>query len=442
MKRRSAIRIICLCAAAVLAVGGLYIKERSVSQKYRLQLENRYSSALYELDSRLNNIAMILEKTVYVSASKQMSAFASELYSEAELAKNALTQLPSGESSLDTLNRFLSQVGNYALSVSKSVITGNEITPEQQKNLELLGSTAKTVSEAISNSQVNYNNLDYWSDELENRLDETIGESTLADSLTELEENLTDYPTLIYDGPYSDHILTKMPLMTTSAPQINREAAKAKAKEILSGDYGELHYDGMQGGKIECYRFLNDNVTVTVSKNGGYMVFMRKNRDVSGNSFSYEQALIKAKKFLEDNSFKNMIDTYYFTEDGVCVINFAYLDGQTICYTDLIKVGVALDTGEIMLYEATGYLTNHTTRAFETPAYTSQQAAQTINSGLDIKESSIALIPSDGGAEIRCYEFLCRAENNDEMLIYVNVLNLEIEQIFILLKTDGGTLVK
>lgn len=95
-----------------------------------------------------------------------------------------------------------------------------------------------------------------------------------------------------------------------------------------------------------------------------------------------------------------------------------------------------------MLYEATGYLTNHTSRAFETPTYTSQQAAQTINSGLDIKESSIALIPSDGGAEIRCYEFLCRAENNDEMLIYVNVLNLETEQIFILLKTDGGTLVK
>ena len=125
----------------------------------------------------------------------------------------------------------------------------------------------------------------------------------------------------------------------------------------------------------------------------------------------------------------------------MCVINFAYLDGQTICYTDLIKVGVAMDTGEIMLLETEGYLTNHTDRAFQVPAHTAEEAMEKISSDLEIEKTSMTLIPTDGGGEVRCYEFLCRSES-EEILVYINVQTLEEEQLYILLKTDGGTLVK
>ena len=441
MKQRTVIRIISLLTAVILAIGGLWIKEMKKSRKYLLQIENEYSSSLSKLNSSLNNISLILEKTAYVNTARQISSYSAELYSESELAKEALSALPTGEDGLNTVYEFLSQVGNYALSVSKKMISGESITAEQKQNLIKLGDTARTVSQVISDSQLTFNNNEYWANELESRIDGIVKDSPLAQSLNTLEQDLSDYPTLIYDGPYSDHILTKEPLMTANATTVSKDEAHKIAQSLLSKK-SKLKYDGLQSGKIDCYRFINDDVTVTVSKNGGYLVYMRKNRIVGETVLSYEQSLEKAKRFMNDNGFKGMTDTYYYSDEGVCVINFAYLDGQTICYTDLIKVGVALDTGEIMFYESSGYLTNHTERAFETPTYTPEQATETISADLSVETISVALIPTDGGGEVRCYEFLCKTADEREILIYTNVQTLDIEHIYILLRTDGGTLVK
>ena len=89
---------------------------------------------------------------------------------------------------------------------------------------------------------------------------------------------------------------------------------------------------------------------------------MRNTRDVGDHNLSYEQAIAKATQFLSNKTGRTFKESYYLADEGVCVINFAYKDGATICYTDLIKVGVALDNGEIVFYEPRGYLMNHKTR--------------------------------------------------------------------------------
>lgn len=441
VKKQTFIKVVSLLSATILVLGGFVIKESNKSKKYLLMIENQYSRAYEQLNSSLNNISVAIEKTVYVSSAKRMSSLSAEIFSEAEIAKTALSELPIGDSNLSTIYRFLSQVGNYALSVSKNITSENTVTDKQREELKLLSSTAKAVTEVINDSGIEYNTPQAWAQSVENRLNDVVDEQGLAASLTELEENLSDYPTLIYDGPYSDHILQKQPLMTSNAKQYS-EAEALEVAQRFAGDDSSLAFEDMQNGKIECYRFCDNNVNVTVSKSGGYVVYMRKNRVVGETLLSYEQALSKAKSFLADMQITNMVDTYFYTDEGVCVINFAYLDGQTICYTDLIKVGVAMDTGEVMLLETAGYLTNHTDRAFKTTEFTSEQAMEKISSDLEVEKSSITLIPTDSGGEVRCYEFLCRGEENQEILVYINVATLEEEQIYILLKTDGGTLVK
>lgn len=442
MKRRTFIRTISYCLAISVLLAGMLIKVSNQNKKYRLMVENEYSSALSELDAGLNNISLILQKSAYTSSASQISSYAAELFCEAELAKNALSKLVGSSGSFDNLYLFLAQVGNFALSVSKNVISGNEVSEEERQGLEKLSKIASTVTEVITEAQITMNNLEYWAQEVESRLEESGYEGTLAQSLGELNENLVDYPTLIYDGPYSDHILNKQPLMISESDAVDRETALATAKSLIGDSENTLQFEDNENGKIPCYRFSSETANVSVSKQGGFVVYMRKNRQVVDTRFSYEQALGKARKFMSDNGFENMIDTYYYSDEGVCVINFAYLDGQTLCYTDLMKVGVALDNGEIVLYEAAGYLTNHTERAFEVPLYTAEQAAEKLNKSLNIEETSIVLIPTPTGKEVRCYEFLCLAENKEEILIYINTSTLSEEQIYILLKSDGGTLVK
>lgn len=441
IKKQTFIRITSFLSAIILVLAGFVMKERFKSNYYLRMIKNQYSRAFEQLNSSLNNITTTTQKTIYVSSAKKMTSLATELFSEAELAKTALSELPMGESNISTIYRFLSQVGNYALSISKNIITENAVSDKQREELKVLSDTAQIITQVINDSTIEYNTPNEWGRAVENQLNDIVNDGGLAVSLTELEENLSDYPTLIYDGPYSDHILQKQPLMTSVAQEYTVDMALEKAIKTV-GKNNALKFEDMQKGKIECYRFMDNNTSITVSKMGGYVVYMRKNRSVGKDILSYEQALSKAKAFLEGMQIVNMIDTYYFTDNGICVINFAYLDGQTICYTDLIKVGVAMDTGEIMLLETEGYLTNHTERAFQTPAYTVDEAMEKINTDLEISASSIALIPTDAAGEVRCYEFLCKSQNDTEILVYINALTLEEEQIYILLKSDGGTLVK
>ena len=135
-------------------------------------------------------------------------------------------------------------------------------------------------------------------------------------------------------------------------------------------------------------------------------------------------------------------ETYYFLNENVLVINFCYTDGGTLCYTDLIKIGVAMDNGEIVFYEAGGYITNHRERAFLTPVYSTEEAEAVLSKNLTVKGVGFALIPTHSTEEIRCYEFHCQAPDSTEILVYINPSTLEEEDILILLKSDGGTLVK
>ncbi len=441
VKKQTIVKIVSFLSVALLVIGGFWIGEYNKNQQYLLMIENQYSRAFEQLNSSLNSVSIAMQKMAYVSSAKKMGALSAEIFSEAELAKTALSELPMGQSNISTIYRFLSQVGNYTLSVSKNITNENGVSSKQREELKKLSQTANEVTQVINDSGIEHNNAEKWAKAIEDGLNNVVDEESLAASLTELEENLADYPTLIYDGPYSDHILEKQPLMTTAAVEYSQNEAQDIASKVAGAD-NKLRFEDMQGGKIECYRFVDNNINVAVSKRGGYVVYMRKNRVVGENLLSYEQALLKAKRFLQEMQIYNMTDTYYYTDNGVCVINFAYLDGQTICYTDLIKVGVAMDTGEIMLLETAGYLTNHTERAFKTAEFTIEQASEKISSDLEIAESAIALIPTDSGGEVRCYEFLCKAQDSQEILVYINMLTLEEEQIYILLKSDGGTSVK
>ncbi len=442
MKRRSFVRTISFFTAAIMVTAGFWYNEKRTEAYYKQMVENQYSAALSELNSGLNLISVLLEKASYSSTPVLYSQLATELFSVAEISKNALSVLPNSGESLETVNRFLSQVGNYTLSISGTIIRGGQIDTATQNNLSRLSETAEQIRQTISDSHLNYNNRDHWAQTIESALKQTVPEDSLATTLTELEENLTDYPTLIYDGPFSDHILTKKAVMVTGAAEVSRENALQIATDFCGLSEKSLNFKANEDGKIPSYRFEGEEVSVTVSQNGGHVVYFRNNRPISKNLLSVPQAMDSAKRFLNEREITSMQETYYFIDEDVCVINFAYLDGQTLCYTDLIKVGVALDNGEVVFYEANGYLFNHTTRAFEVPKLTAAEASKVLSDQLTLHSSSIVLIPTDGGGEKRCYEFLCQGEDEREILVYVDVLSGMEEQILILLRNDNGILVK
>ena len=439
MNKRNIVRLISFLSAAIVVLSGFIVVEKQKNKGLILQVENNYSKSLNEFSASVNNISLLLEKAQYTNSPTTLSRYAAELLTEAEISKSSLANLPYS-AGLDTLNKFLSQAGNYAFAVANQMYNDGEVPKDYKNNIMQLSKTAQKIADAVKTAQINYDNLDYWAYEIEDELEKTI-EDTLSSHLNKIEGELTDYPTLVYDGPYSDHLLDAKSQMLENAELKTNENLKNIACEFLECANSDIELYAEEKGKIETVRFGNSSCNIAVTKNGGFVFYMRKNRQINEHIISYKQALEKAKRFLEQKNMLNFIETYYFTQEGVCVINFAFLDGETICYTDLVKVGIALDNGEVMLYEAGGYISNHKSRAFETAIHTDSEAAQKVNNTLNIVKTAVALIPTKKGKEERCYEFTC-TDGETNVLVYINVLNLAEEEVLILLENDGGTLVK
>ena len=150
--------------------------------------------------------------------------------------------------------------------------------------------------------------------------------------------------------------------------------------------------------------------------------------------------MAEAARFLAEAGYPDMAETYHINQGGVLTVNFAWRQGEVLCYSDLIKVSVALDTGKVCGFEARGYLTAHCWREFPPAAVDWDTAAAKVPEGLTVLASQMALVPSDGQYETLCYEFKCAAAEDRHCIIYVNAQTGEQEKILILLEDASGTL--
>lgn len=136
----------------------------------------------------------------------------------------------------------------------------------------------------------------------------------------------------------------------------------------------------------------------------------------------------------------HITDTYYEINGNVCLVNFAGTQGDITMYTDLIKVGVAMDNGDILSFDGRGYITNHKKRNLPEPKITAEQARKHLSSELTVTDTSLAVVPSAGTNELYCYEFHCTSPDGRQMLVYINADTGKEEQILLLEISENGTL--
>ena len=138
-----------------------------------------------------------------------------------------------------------------------------------------------------------------------------------------------------------------------------------------------------------------------------------------------------------------MKETYYLKQNGVVTINYAYnqksTNGDVIVYPDLIKVKVALDNGEILGIETTGYLNSHYERNIPVAKITKEKAKENLNKNLHIESEGMAIIPTEFKTEIFCWEFKGKVDDT-EFLVYINAETGAEEDILVIKNTPNGTL--
>lgn len=214
-----------------------------------------------------------------------------------------------------------------------------------------------------------------------------------------------------------------------------------KKAEKACGTVGLSHSDANdEQGKMPSYIFTKYNTTIAVTKNGGYLSYMLSDRKVSTRSITALEAVGKAKEYLTMLGINHITDTYYEINGNVCTVNFAGTENNVIMYTDLIKVGVAMDNGDILSFDGRGYITNHKKRNLSEPKINAEQARKKISTELTVTYTSLAVVPSSCTNELYCYEFHCTAPDGRQMLVYINADTGKEEQILLLEISENGTL--
>lgn len=442
MSKRTAIHIVSYLTAAIFTVFGFLIVQYNKTAYYKTVIERTYEQAIIGLGESVDNIDTQLEKTLYVTSSAQINSLSAALLKESETAKNDLSKLPKGEEELTTVNLFLSQVGNYAYCLSQNVSNGISLTENDNANLMALSKNAKIINEALKGITLEFNNEEHWLKEINSMIEGKLEAKGLAEVIYSVEEELTDYPTLIYDGPFSEHQTADKIYMTENKSEIKLDDAFKIAATAMNVSAGEITYSGECNGKIPSFSFQGNEMSAEITKKGGYVLYFRKYRPISEIGITEKTAVEKAKKYLASRNIPGMTDTFSFTDEGVCVINFAYRQNSTICYPDLIKVGVAMDNGEIVLYETAGYLTNHRERDIPESVHTEEEAMSVLSDNLSVISVADAVIPDENGGEKFCREFTCKGIDGADVIVYIDKENLHEDRIFIVFSTSGGTLTK
>ena len=263
-----------------------------------------------------------------------------------------------------------------------------------------------------------------------------------------INKSFEEYAGLIYDGAYSEHVNEGQMKAIAGDADIDEETAKNRALDFIGKDrVEEITSNGyIENGKIPAYDFSaklkdGDNIYsyISISKKGGYVITMNCNRDIVAETISAYDAKKIGSDFLTQKGFPNMKDTYYTMQDGIITINYAYNQDGVIMYPDLIKVKIALDNGEILGMETSGYLNSHVTRNISNVKIDKETAKKTINKELTIESEGLAVIPTKWNTEILCWEFKGKVDDN-EFLVYINAENGKEEDILVIKDTPNGVL--
>lgn len=450
-KRRVRVLAASFTAAAFAVSVGFGVQGYARAEDYRRQLDNGYRQAFTELTTAAGELDAALEKVTYATTPALFATLCAQAYATAQAAQSALGELPYGNVELEQTAAFFAKAGDYAMAMARGTNGEGVCTDENRETLRGLAAAAGELSATLQELQLQLDGGALHPEDVaavEARLAaaaEDGGQITGGSAFQTVEADFPQVPTLIYDGPFSEHLSSRTPQMLEGLPQVTEEEAR-RAAAAFAGLRAEVFTPTSDGaGNLPAWGFsaLADGgeLYVEITKQGGQVLQMLSSRPVGEAALSRKEGVEQAAAFLDAHGYQDMAPSYFLEGDGILTVHFAPVLDGVYCYPDLVKVGVALDNGDVVSFEAHGYLMKHGAREPAAPAVSADEAAERVDSSLTILSRQLALIPTGGEYEVLCHEFKCQNADGGHVLVYVNAATGQQERILLLLEDENGTLV-
>jgi len=437
-------------AVALVAVGVWGYNQYLQNMEYRNHMENLYQKSFFELVGQIGDIETKLSKLMVSGDQSQSMVLLSDVWRQADAAQVNLGQLPLGHLSLIKTSKFINQLADYCYYLTKKVGGDQTISTEEMDNLQKLHNSCTQLNDELKTLVDNINSGGVkWGEIRQARVKEKLNEQVenlIEEQFIKIKRTSIDYPTLIYDGPFSETLQQRSDIRI-QGQAIDQKKAREIAVDFVGQDRVAEVNDGPQTtADIETWGVYikqkdgKGPIFVSVSKKGGKVVNMISDGEVKSAKISAEEAQRRAERFLSQKGYKSMVPTYSQRFDGTMVINFAYKQDDVIVYPDLIKIKISLEDGKVVGFDARNYLIAHKERDIEEPKLSLEEARKLVNPNLKVKSEGLAIIPTESGGEKLCYEF--KGEyGGDNFIVYIDANNGKEVSILKIIDTANGTLV-
>lgn len=384
------------------------------------RLRGIYQKALYESSELTEGMAVNFNK-VSVAGGPARELLLADVIRQAQGVQADLAVLPLSGSAIAPAMKYINQAGDFCQRLLARLGEGDSLSSEDTANLTSLSETAAQLSLAL-NAIIQEYEAGQWplTDRLI-QLESLSGESAPA----------VDYPTLLYDGPFSDGATGGEFKALAGMDEISAQEAEQLLRNYVGADrVTKIALDGESSLPTPCYGFSLEaggyHLSAAVTKMGGQVLYLLCSDDVAGELLSLSQCFRAAETFLLSRGYSGMELNYYSQHDGILTANYAATQNGVTLYPDLVKIQVSMADGAILGVEAGNYLRNHVPRSLDLPTLTEAEARVRVNPALSVESVRLCVIPTDA-AEVYCYEISCSGKGGTYLVYLDAVTGAEVD---------------
>ncbi|MEG1609033.1 MAG: germination protein YpeB [Clostridia bacterium] len=400
--------------------------------------ENGFEQALFDLTENVFNAETKLSKMQVARSVNLQQEMLLDVTMNAFNANASLTHLAYKGYDLSSLTKFVNQCGDYCQQLLKKLDSGQSITDADYKT--------------IADMRYSFMNLGYQLTQVRQRVNEGSGKyiMSLGKISQEFESgineiiNTAEYPSLIYDGAFSDSLFDKDPKGLPQEEVSQTQAMDIARKYLDDYELKEIVAIGESNTKIASFMFSfvtkdSENGTIKITKRGGLLELMDIAHEVTSPTLSEQEALEIARQYCVKNNVEPQECVWTSVAGSVLYVNMCCKIGDVICYLDMVKLKVSLQSGKVIGFEGLNYIYNHCARTIDAPTLTLEQLSAMDFGGLEIISKKLCLIPLDNGQECLTFEVFGHI-GAVEFFIYVDAKNGNQVKILQVIDSDEGRL--
>lgn len=425
MKKTTAISIISVLTAAVIALGALALWKNGQLESSRRVNAIYGEEALGELESSLYSMDTALKQSLYATDSALASQLCGQAAAFGEASLTAIRSLPCVTHEMERLMSAVNTAGDYALSVSRSASRGTPPDEETRSTLSALSGTVSSLASQVTEIRAALAENALVLDDFAECSDEGRT-NTVGSELRTIEAALPSPSALSYDGRYAT--VAK----TSGAEPIDESEARKAAAAFLDLPEQRLISQGMSAGENALWWFTismpeGEDARIGVNAASGKVSEWSSCRFPESGDLTEEEAKNAAAEFLAAHGLSDMAPLNVNVSEGLCEVTYAAKAGEALRLGSVTRITVDRQSGKVCAYMSSRSASAPPEQL--TPAITPEQAAEGLLDSLAPQNIRLVTIESAGGREDLCWEISTLNAESVPVTVYVDAVTGGQEKI-------------